>query len=121
MIPVIADISPDAVACDQGELVAGAWYMFPFVRTLDPMVNPSHEHIIVGFVRSLIYDVDIGAPPLPEVACSSEDRPQPWTFTVNGAPTSCNLVRARLSCDTRFIPATDNPDPSAERARFIRY
>ena len=42
--------------------------------------------------------------------------PNPWFFQVDGKPTSCNMVRARIDSSTDFIPTSQN---SSEDRRLI--
>ena len=81
-------------------------------------VNPSHEHIILGFLKAGIYDADIGNGSVPSwrptqcwavngscapgYPCNPSDS-APWEFTA----VDCNLVRGKLDCDKKFLACTD--------------
>ena len=137
-VPIIADFGSAAQACASVASSSG-----PSGATLynDPYVISSgegHQWRVIGFVRTDIYDVDIGKSPptFPSpslVAKLGSLNPDPTTFkglvwpygwfptsgmptTDNpwGFPVSCNLVRARARCDTDFFPG----DPQAARSGF---
>lgn len=79
---------------------------------VDPRVSAAHPHKIIGFVDAIIYDVDIGNPP-PDYPiatldnASTEPFPAQMRFQEN-----CNNVRARITCESQFIPTSD---PSTSR------
>ena len=103
IIPVVAQTGSEAKQC----------YTTNTDRTFSPPPVDG-EYVIVGFVQAYIYDVDIGAPPPPEVSCPKKSGPAPWSFTLDdGGSPNCNLVRARIDCHTYFIAASDNPSSLA--------
>ncbi len=93
--PVIADYSAGAAACS---VSSGT----------DPVLDGSHETVVVGFVPGLIYDVDIGKP-TPEIRfqfnAGRTHRVAQWGFKE-----SCNVVRARIDCGDHFIPSGESND-----------
>ncbi|MFN8389408.1 MAG: hypothetical protein U0136_03875 [Bdellovibrionota bacterium] len=128
-IPVIADTSPDAIACNG---VAGS--------TRDAPIDPTHPWKVIGFVRAYFFDNDIGkAPPMPPGPTYGSPEPQvcnyaadtdgngipdryPWQFNPTyvppsldptgkpsgppqnwGAPANCNMVRAHIACENGLI------------------
>jgi hypothetical protein len=114
-LPIIADFSEDAAPCPHTPIP-------PILVTFTSPYEPKHLKVlptgerdirVVGFVEAYLFDADIGRPP-PSVSgsCASEpNRADPWGFTVNGTPTNCNSVRARLSCNSFFYAASNNLNP----------
>ena len=122
-IPVIASPEQNAASC-AGTLESSS----------DPEILQSDNYEIVGFVSVVIFDVDIGAlpPSLDNFSMGSEARgcsgigegmpgPHapppppasqlfPFGFVgASGMPTPCNLVRARIDCNSKiFASKFDN-------------
>jgi hypothetical protein len=92
----------------------------------DPWIKNSGQWIIVGFVKGIIVDTDIGAPvPAPVVQYPDPDDTtlthtgsfSTWGF-LGGAIPQCNMARARVSCERHFLPSTDgatSPTPHLVR------
>lgn len=86
-------------------------------------VSPSTEYKIVGFVTAYIYDFDVGqVASLPEISSTSQELrecaglrlnpiepyPQnPFPLTTSSAR-PCNVVRARLDCNSKVFPSADD-------------
>lgn len=110
-VPVIANVSPEAEAC--GSTSSG---------TYDPAVIDADEFEIIGFVKLHLFDVSIGyySPGMPAnppgLAAAGA-----WGFSPNqyaGTSAQCNLVRGRVSCDSKRFIATS--DPSNPHPMFIQ-
>ena len=122
-IPVIAEPGETAASC------AGT-----LNTSTDPRIEASKNYEIVGFVSVVIFDQDIGSlpPSLDNFSLGSEargcagigegvpgpDAPPPpppselfpFGFVgLNGTPTPCNIVRARIDCNSNiFASSFDN-------------
>ena len=109
IFPVIADTRVGAPRCPHKH------------NGFVPLNYAEGEYKIVGFVQGYIYDVDIGNPPPPEPTCPAGAGANPWSFTLpDGTKPNCNIVRARVKCDTFFIPASNNPSSLSTPSGIIR-
>lgn len=133
LIPIIADDTTDASSCIG---ILGS--------KNSPVTNPNRNWRVIGYVRSYIFDNDIGAaPPLPPGAdrggralppfvpggseIPTEDIPpvcdysydrSPWAFDPDGdgQGDNCNMVRGRVACEARLI-ASDSETLFADTTR----
>ena len=85
-----------------------------------------HTFEIVGFVQVYILDVDIGEPPPTSPNCPRDAGAKPWSFDTSAdgtpdlQPDHCNLVRARIRCNTYVTSASNNPNSLEVPTHIVR-
>jgi hypothetical protein len=96
-IPVIAEPGTGAAACSG---------VIPGTSISDPNLAANKNYTIIGFVDLIVYDVDMGEPPpsypiLKVDESGTEPFPEEMRFQE-----PCNNVRARITCESQFVPSS---------------
>ncbi|MCB0320732.1 MAG: hypothetical protein KDD60_07370, partial [Bdellovibrionales bacterium] len=77
---------------------------------IGPDSHTAFDFILTGLPATKTSDVKTDAQVESARLAGSLRGPNPWNFQIEFEPTACNMVQARVYCNTEFIPSSKNDD-----------